>query len=51
MEGRNVGIRKDIIDKEFVSAVSRNGFTVALTSDGFIYNVNNDGIVFKLHIL
>jgi hypothetical protein len=47
MEGRNVGLRKELIDKEFVSVVSRNGFTVALTSDGFLCNVNKDGIVYK----
>lgn len=46
-EGRTVGIRKDMVDKEFVNIASRNGYTVALTSDGFLCKVNKEGKVFQ----
>ena len=38
-----VGIRREMVDKDFVSVVSRNGHLLALTSDGFLIKVSKDG--------
>lgn len=34
---------RDMVDKDFVNVVSRNGHLLALTSDGFLIKVSRDG--------
>jgi len=46
-KSRTVGIKKEMVDKEFVNVVSRNGFIVALTYDGFLCKINKEGNVFQ----
>lgn len=41
-----MGLRKEMIDKEFVSVASRNGVTLALTADGFLCSIK-EGSVFR----
>lgn len=42
-----MGIRKDMVDKEFMNIASHNNYTAALTSDGFLCKVNKDENVFQ----
>jgi hypothetical protein len=40
MESRNIGLRSDLSDKEFVDVANRNSNIVAVTSDGLVSIAN-----------